>query len=155
MRQIVLSTAMLLCMAASAAAQKQQWTDVVYVPGSWQARKLAPPAGKDTLALVMRVDYFANGSRWRAEIRRTTDGVDFAEPVIVLGDKQNVQVMTPLGATPLEQHALNNDSLVRAAIVFDANGKRVGAASGTIVERDAGGTVRRVAFRRAALAAVF
>src|SRR5687767_8023543 len=102
---------MLLC-AAEASAQKVQWTDMVYVPGRWQAGQVVAPAGKDTLALVMRVDYFARTPRWRVEIRKTTDGVSFADPVTILGEKQKALVVTPLGTTPLDQHALGKDPMI-------------------------------------------
>ena len=138
----------LLC-AADAAAQKLQWTDMIYVPGRWQAGKVVAPAGKDTLALVMRVDYFARKPRWRAEIRRTLDGASFGEPTIVLGDKQKALVVTPLGTTPLAQHALGKDPLILGAVVFDAQGNRTGTANGA--QRDA----TRVAFRRTARTPMF
>ncbi|MEX2282768.1 MAG: hypothetical protein WEE89_09825 [Gemmatimonadota bacterium] len=148
-KRMIMAAALLALAATDAAtAQKLQWSDVVYVPGRWQNRQLIAPAGKDTLALVMRVDYFANAPRWRAEIRRSTDGVDFGEPTLLLGDKKAVQVVTAVGATPLEQHVLASDSLVRAAIIFDAAGKRTGPASGAMVERAANGSVLRVTYRR-------
>jgi hypothetical protein len=145
---------LLLCTLAPAArAQKTQWSDAVYVPGRWQAGRLVAqrtsnPA-TDTLALVMRVDYFAKAPRWRAEVRRTADGQAFGDPQVLLGNGADVQVVTPLGATPLARHALNNDPLVRAALaVFDANGRLRGAANGRVVERSADGAVGRVVFRR-------
>lgn len=121
---------------------------MVYVPGRWQGGRIVAPAGRDTLALVMRVDYFANAPRWRAELRKSGDGVDFGEPVILVGEKQKASVLTAVGATALEQHVLGRDTLIRSAVIFDANGKRTGAAQGAIVERDASGAVTRVAFRR-------
>ena len=42
--------------------------------------------------------------------------------------------MTPVGTTPLDQHAMGKDPLVRAALVFDANGARVGPANGVIAD---------------------
>lgn len=155
-----LIAATLLAAAAGVAhAQKLQWADVVYVPGAWQALRLVPRAttntATDTLALVMRVDYFANAPRWRAEIRRSSDGANFGDPTVLLGERTSVSVVTQLGATPLDQHALGRDSLVRAAIVFDANGQRTGAANGRIVDRAANGAVQRVAFRRSQRTATF
>ena len=139
----------LLLFAADASAQKVQWTDMVYVPGRWQAGQIVAPAGKDTLALVMRVDYFARTPRWRAEIRRTKDGNTFADPVTILGEKQKALVVTPVGTTPLDQHAMGKDPLVRAALVFDAKGARVGPANGVIAD------ATRVAFRRTAKTPTF
>jgi hypothetical protein len=138
-----LTVALLLCAAdASAQSQKVQWTDMVYVPGRWQTGQIVAPAGKDTLALVMRIDYFAREPRWRMEVRRTTNGATFTDPVTILGDKQKALVVTPLGTTPLDKHALGKDTLILAALVFDQKGNRTGAANGVIKD------TRRVAFRR-------
>lgn len=143
-------------MAAPAAAQqKQQWTDVIYVPGRWQSGTVVAPAAPDTLALVMRIEYFSKAPRWRAEVQRTTDGVNFSEPVVVIGDKQNALVVTPVGTTPLAQHALGRDPLGLALVVFDAAGKRTGVASGAFVDKDASGATTRIGFRRTARAATF
>ena len=144
-----LGVVLLLAADASAQTQKVQWTDMVYVPGRWQAGQLVAPAGQDTLALVMRIDYFARVPRWRMEIRSTKDGATFGDPVTILGDKQKALVVTQLGTTPLDQHALGKDALVRAALVFDANGNRTGSANGVV--RDA----TRVAFRRSARTPTF
>jgi hypothetical protein len=150
---------LLAALAPAARAQRSQWSDAVYVPGRWQAGRLVPVRtanqATDTLALVMRVDYFANPPRWRAEIRRTADGQNFGDPQVVLGDRATVQVVTALGATPLASHALNGDSLVRAALVVDASGRPQGAANGRVVDRAADGSVRRVVFRRTQRSATF
>lgn len=138
--------------AAPAAAQKAQWTDVVYVPGHWAGGRLVQPAARaaaDSLALVMSVRYFSSPPRWRAEISRTTDGRTMGTPAILIGEGARALVVTPVGSTPLEQHALGKDALVRAAVVFDSAGRRVGPASGRIVERAAGGRPGRVVYRRA------
>jgi hypothetical protein len=61
-----------------------------------------------------------------------------------------------VGATPLAQHALGHDALVLAATqVFDAAGRRRGAAAGRIVERASSGMVARVVFRRPNRGAAF
>jgi len=130
-----------------AAAQLAQWTDVVYVPGFWSAGRIV--ARPDSLALVMRVDYFASAPRWRAEVRRTADGLTFGTPDILMGSGAAGLVVTPLGTTPLEQHALGRDPLVRAVVVFDAGGRRTGPAAGQITDRGAGGAITRVVYRRA------
>lgn len=152
--------AALLAAPAAAQGQRLQWSDAVYVPGRWQGGRLLRLAttnpATDTLALVMRVDYFASPPRWRAEVRRSPDGTAFGEPEVIIGSGATAHVATPLGATPLEQHALARDSLVRAALaVLDAQGRRQGAASGRIVERASSGGVFRVAFRRTARTAQF
>jgi len=133
--------------AASAAAQKAEWTDVVYVPGRWVAGHVVPQA--DSLALVMRVDYFSAPPKWRAEARRTADGQTMGPADIIVGSGRQAVVVTQLGTTPLEQHVLGRDPLVRALVVFDAAGRRGGAAGGRITERAADGSILRVVFRRA------
>jgi len=130
-----------------ALAQRAQWTDVVYVPGQWSAGRVVPRA--DSLALVMRVDYFSAPPRWRAEVRRTADGQTLGTPEILVGSGEQALVVTQLGTTPLDQHALGRDPLVRALVVFDAGGRRTGAAGGRITDRAADGKVTRVVFRRA------
>jgi hypothetical protein len=144
--------------AAEAVAQKAQWTDVVYVPGYWAAGRLVQPAAgrhTDSLALVMSIVYYASPPRWRAEISRTTDGRTMGAPTVLIGEGARALVVTPVGTTPLEQHALGKDALVRAAVVFDATGHRQGPAGGRIVERLASGAVGRVVYRRAERSANF
>ena len=130
-----------------ALAQRSQWTDVVYVPGRWVAGRIVPQP--DSLALVMRVDYFSAPPRWRAEIRRTSDGQTMGAPQILVGSGAAAQVVTQVGTTPLDQHALGRDPLVRALVVFDHAGRRQGAAGGRIAERGPDGQVARVVYRRA------
>jgi hypothetical protein len=127
-------------------AQRTQWTDVVYVPGHWSAGHIVPRP--DSLALVMRVDYFSAPPRWRAEIRRTSDGQTMGNPEILVGSGAQAVVVTQLGTTPLDQHALGRDPQVRALVVFDQAGRRKGLASGRIAERAADGTALRVVYRR-------
>jgi hypothetical protein len=139
---------------APAAAQKAQWTDVVYVPGRWAGGRLVAGTSSnpktDSLALVMRVDYFSRPPRWRAEIRRSGDGQTMGAPDVLVGDGAQVVVITALGSTPFEQHALGKDPLVRAVVaVLDATGRRQGPSSGRLAERAANGTVGRIVFRRA------
>ena len=130
-----------------AAAQQAQWTDVVYVPGFWSAGRIAPRP--DSLALLMRVAYFSAPPQWRAEIQRTADGRTFGSPEILVGSGTQAVVVTALGTTPLEQHALGKDPLVRVLVVFDQGGRRKGPAEGRITDRSADGAVARVVYRRA------
>lgn len=151
-RLIVAFGVQLTAFSAVAAAQKSQWTDMVYVPGRWVAgrlvRQAARDAATDSLALLMRVDYFADPPRWRAELRRSSDGQTFGDPQVLLGNAASVLVVTPVGTTPLDAHEAGRDSLVRAAAaIMGSSGRRSGATSGRIVER-AAGVVRRVVFRR-------
>jgi len=151
-RQVLLAALLAAGTAAAAAAQKAEWTDVVYVPGRWAAGKLASrrttDPQTDSLALVMRVDYFSAPPKWRAEIRRTADGQTMGDPDILIGEGTRAVVVTALGATPLEQHALGQDPLVRAAVVFDRNGRAPGPDAGRLVSRAPDGSVTRVVFRR-------
>jgi len=128
-------------------AQRAQWTDVVYVPGRWTAGHVVPQP--DSLALVMRVDYFSAPPRWRAEVRRTSDGQTMGAPEILVGSGDQAVVVTQLGTTPLDQHVLGRDPQVRALVVFDGAGRRKGVSSGQITERTADGKIARVVFRRA------
>jgi len=145
--------ALAAALPAPAAAQKAQWTDAVYVPGYWSAGRIAPRP--DSLAMVMRVDYFSAPPRWRAEIQRTTDGRTLGNPEILVGSGTAAVVVTPLGTTPLDQHALGRDPLVRALVVFDQGGRRKGPAAGRITERGADGATLRVVYRRPARSAEF
>jgi len=129
-----------------ALAQRAQWTDVVYVPGRWSAGRIV--AQPESLALVMRVDYFSAPPRWRAEVRRTGDGQTMGAPEVLVGSGEQAVVVTQLGTTPLEQHILGRDPQVRALVVFDAAGRRKGPANGRITDRTADGKVARVVFRR-------
>jgi hypothetical protein len=122
------------------------------VPGRWVAGRLVAArtanGATDTLALVMRVDYFAKAPRFRMEVRRSSDGQSFGDPQVLLGNGADVQVVTALGATPLARHALNNDTLVLAAVAVVPGGRLAGVANGRAVERATGGMVGRVVFRR-------
>lgn len=155
MRRTLAASALLLAALAPgrAAAQRAQWSDAVYVPGRWQAGRLVRGSTRngatDSLALVMRVDYFSNPPRWRAEVRRSHDGATFGAPDILIGNGATVQVVTQLGATPFAQHALSRDTLVRSAVAaVDQGGRRRGVANGRIAEKLPSGVVGRVVFRR-------
>ena len=152
-RSVALAALALLALGIPRAeAQKAQWSDAVYLPGRWQAGRLVGShtnnAATDTLALVMRVDYFAKAPRFRMEVRRSADGQTFGDPTVLLGNGADVQVVTSLGATPLARHALANDTLVRAALAVANGGRLQGPANGRVVERAADGSVGRVVFRR-------
>jgi len=145
-RALLLVAACAAGAAGNAWAQRAQWTDVVYIPGRWAGGRVV--AQPDSMAMVMRIDYFSAPPKWRAEIRRTGDGRTLGEPDILIGQGRRAVVVTPLGATPLEQHALARDPLVTAAVIFDQGGRRAGPASGRITERSADGRVSRIVFRR-------
>ncbi len=149
-RRTVVTLLMLVALAGTARAQQSQWSDAVYVPGRWVGGHIAT-APAESLALLARVDYFSKPPKWRAEIRRSANGQSFADqPDVLIGEARSVVVLTQIGSTPLDQHALGRDSLARAvAAAFDATGRRGGAASGRIVQRDARSAIARVIYRRA------
>ncbi len=151
-RTLLGALALFVSLVPVARAQKTAWSDAVYVPGRWTAGRLvAAPTSNgatDALALVMRVDYFAKAPRFRMEVRRSADGQTFGDAQVLLGNGADVQVVTALGATPLARHALNTDTLVRAAIAVVSGGRLQGTANGRAVERMADGSVGRVVFRR-------
>ncbi len=143
----------LLALAAgSLRAQQTQWSDAVYLPGKWvNGRVTQSAAWADSLALVARIDYFLHAPKWRAEIRRSTNGQTFADqPDVIINDGSRVVVVTQVGSAPFAEHALARDPVATAAVaVLDPQGRRRGAASGRITERATGGAVARVVFRRA------
>jgi|GEM_PF-4579013 len=158
-RAALVGALVLAALAPAAEAQKAQWSDAVYVPGRWTAgRFVAAPTSNgntDALALVMRVDYFTKAPRLRMEVRRSADGQTFGAPQVLLGNGADVQVVTAVGATPLARHALNNDTLVRAALAAASGGRLQGAANGRLVERLGDGSVGRVVFRRSVRSPAF
>ncbi|HEU4560294.1 MAG TPA: adenylate/guanylate cyclase domain-containing protein [Longimicrobium sp.] len=158
----VVAGALLLALAAQPAlAQgKQRWTDRVYQPGRWQAGQLAPWATtnpqSDTMALVAQVEGFARAPGWRAEIRRVGADQRLSEPLVLVGERNRVVVVTGVGSTPLERHAAKDDALVKAVVAqFDAAGAVRQPGAGRIVQRGTDRTVARVLVRRPAVNAEF
>jgi adenylate cyclase len=139
-------------LAAPLAAQSgpARWTDWVYQPGHWRAAELVPHAtvnaDTDSLALLARVDVYARAPRWRAEVRAVVAGRTSGETIVVIGDGARAVVLTPLGSTPLAEHAAGRDPAVAAIVAsFDATGTpRFG--EGRHAQRE-GGQVARVIVR--------
>jgi hypothetical protein len=133
---------LLLGIAAFAASDvtaqtEARWTDLVFQPDSGD------------LALVATVDVYSAPPRWRAEVRVVEGGVLADDPVILLAEGETVQVLTPLGATPLAEHAAGGDSLVRSvANRFDEFGRPRGPGSGRIVETGPSGAAGWILIRR-------
>ncbi|HSU15744.1 adenylate/guanylate cyclase domain-containing protein [Longimicrobium sp.] len=154
--------ALLLALAPhDAAAQgKQRWTDRVYQPGRWQrgqlvAMSVTNPAAADSLALVAQVEGYAKAPRWRAEVRRVGANGQLGEPLVLVAERNRVQVVTGVAAAPLEQNAAKDDPLVQAVVAqFDAAGALRQPGAGRIVQR-AAGKVARVMVRRPALQSDF
>jgi adenylate cyclase len=158
----VAAGALLLALAAhpALAQGKQRWTDRVYQPGRWQAGQLAPWATtnpqSDTMALVAQVEGFARAPNWRAEIRRVGADQRLSEPLVLVGERNRVVVVTGVGSTELARHAANQDALVQAVVAqFDAAGAVKQPGAGRIVQRGPGRTVARVLVRRPAVQADF
>lgn len=150
--------ALLLALAPhqASAQAKQRWTDRVYQPGRWQRGQLVAlsvgnPASADSLALVAQVDGYAKAPRWRAEVRRVGGDGRLGEPLVLIGERTRVVVVTGVAAAPLEQNAAKDDPLVQAVVAqFDAAGALKQPGAGRIVQR-AAGKVARVLVRHPAL----
>jgi len=140
----------------AAAQAKQRWTDRVYQPGRWRAGQLAPWATtnpqSDTLALVAQVDGYSKAPRWRAEIRRIGADQRLSEPLVLVGERGRVVVVTGVASAELAQHAAHADPLVQAVVAqFDAAGAVKQPGAGRIVQRAANRKVTRVIVRRPSL----
>jgi adenylate cyclase len=154
--------ALLLALAPNPAnaQDKLRWTDRVYQPGRWQRGQLTPlsvtnPAAADSLALVAQVEGYAKAPRWRAELRRVGANGQLGEPLVLVAERNHVQVLTGVAAAPLEQNAAKDDPLVQAVVAqFDDAGALRQPGAGRIVQR-AAGKVARVVVRRPALQADF
>ncbi len=136
------------------AQTEARWTDLVFQPGTYEEAQFVPRAvsvaDSGSLALVAAVDVYSAPPRWRAEVRVVEGGVRLADdPVILLAEGETVQVLTPLGATPLAEHAAGGDPLVRSvANRFDELGRSRGPESGRIVETGPSGAAGWVLIRR-------
>ncbi len=140
----------------AAAQAKQRWTDQVYQPGRWRAGQLAPWATtnpqSDTMALVAQVTGFAKAPRWRAEIRRVGADQRLSEPLVLVGERARVVVLTGVASAELAQHAAHDDPLVQAVVAqFDAAGAVRQPGAGRIVQRAPDRRVVRVMVRRPAV----
>jgi adenylate cyclase len=153
----VLLTAPLDAQTAAPAAQapaRARWTDWVYRPGRWNGTTLAPLATRnpntDSLALIARVEAYSAPPRWRLEFVRTTDGINFSSPLVVIGGGAPPVVLTDLGSTPIREHAAWEDPAVRQAVEeFGANGRITRTAPARVVRTGTGGVVELVVLRRA------
>jgi hypothetical protein len=144
----------------AAAQEKQRWTDRVYQPGRWANGRLAPVTTtnpqSDSMALVAQVEGFAKAPKWRAEIQRVGADQRLGEPLVLVGERNRVWVVTGVGATELARHAAKDDPFVQAVVAqFDAAGAVRQPGAGRIVQRAADRSVARVWLRRPALRADF
>ncbi len=155
-----LAMALLLAAQPLAAQAKARWSDRIYQPGRWQAGRVVEwattNAATDTLALVAQVEGYAKAPRWRAEVRPVVAGQPTAAPLVLVGDRGRVVVMTGVSATPLAQHRMAQDPLVRAVVArFDPQGNPRARGPARLVERGADRRVTRVTVRTPAVRAEF
>lgn len=146
----------LLTPGAGEAQERARWTDRIYVPGSWDGGQVVPPQGEsDALALVATVEGYADPPRWRLELRRVTASGGLEEPEIVVGEGQEAWVLTALGSTSLEEHALAEDALMEFAMgtLMPSGAPHPPQASALTQTRD--GTTVRTAQRQPAVRAEF
>jgi adenylate cyclase len=147
-------------LAAQQPAQGQaRWTDWVYRPGAWQGGRLVEYATRDTrtdsLALVARVDIYAQPPRWRAEFRRVVRPDSMAEPLVLVGDDDRAVVLTALGTTGLNEHAAGQDPVVRAVVTRIRAGRPVPPGPARITETATSGHLALVIQRNPAARAEF
>jgi adenylate cyclase len=138
------------------AQDRLRWSDRIYVPGEWQDGILrlrpAPELNTDSLALVALAEGFAAPPRWRIEFQVVEGGTELAEPDVLVGESDRAWVITALGSTPLEEHALAEDELLRfiLATVVERLDQGTGEGVAWIAEEEDDGVIR--ALRRQALA---
>jgi adenylate cyclase len=146
--------------AQTQAPTRARWTDWVYRPGRWNGTTLVPLSttnqGTDSLALIAKIEGYSLPPRWRLEIVRTSNGVTFDPPVVVVGGGGQPVVLTELGSTPLAEHAAAEDSVVRNAIEsFRPDGRAFPPAPARVAKAGARGIVELVTLRRAVARADF
>lgn len=125
------------------AAERARWTEWLYRPGAWHGSQLVTAAtndpATDSLALLAKADVYSKPPRWRMEVRRVEGGVVASEPTVLVGERGRVVVLTPLGSTPLAEHAAGRDPVVKKLLeAFDTMGEPVGSEERRTVERLAG-----------------
>jgi adenylate cyclase len=151
--------ALLPVLSAPSTVQAQdrlRWSDRIYVPGEWQDGILrlrpAPELNTDSLALVALAEGFAAPPRWRIEFQVVEGGTELTNPEVLVGENDRAWVITVLGTTPLEEHALAEDELLRFIVATVVEGLDQGTGEGVvwIAEEENDGVIR--ALRRQALA---
>ncbi len=153
----------LLAPTPGAAQQKARWTDLYYRPGAWNGAQLTghrtTNRDTDTLALAALVEVYSAPPRWRAEVVRVRSATTLdSEPLVLVMDGSQVQVLTGMGSTPLSEHAAGDDSLVAAVVSqIRSSGGRVDTTPGTrrLVDAAPSGVVQWVVLRRPAARAEF
>jgi adenylate cyclase len=140
-------------------APRERWTDWVYTPGSWQGARLVGRTtsneATDSLALVARVDFFAQAPRLRAEFRRVVHPDSLDAPMVLIVDGERSVVLTRLGSTALAEHAAASDPMVQAVLRRIRQARPAPPGPARIAELGAGGAVEWVILRRPAARAEF
>jgi adenylate cyclase len=140
-------------------APRARWTDWVYAPGMWQGARLVERATRneatDSLALVARVDVFAQAPRLRAEFRRVVHPDSLDAPVVLIVDGDRSTVLTQLGSTALAEHAAASDPVVQAVLRRIRQARPVPPGPVRMVQVADGGAVEYVIVRRPAARADF
>ncbi len=145
---------------AAQQAQKIHWTDWVYQPGTWHGDRFAPlqtrDQATDALGLIARVECYARPPKWRAEVRHVVAGDSLGDTVVLVGNGNDVVVLTPLGSTPLANHEAAKDPVVQALVGrMNAQGRPDPAPPTRVVKSGSGGVVAQVVLRKNAARADF
>lgn len=107
---------------------RARWIDWIYRPGAWQGGSVSAYTTRDpatdSLALVARADAYSLPPRWRVELRKIRGDGDLGDPIVLVGEKDEVVVLTALGATALHEHTAADDTVVQAVVRrFDDQGR--------------------------------
>ena len=134
-------------------AERSRWVDRVYVPGSWVEGRLISTgtSPSDSLALVAVVDGYADPPRWRMEVRSVAGDGRLVDVGVLVGEGEGVQVLTQVGSSPLEEHALGQEAMIRFLVSTIPGGTpRFQAQDGPLVQVEEGLPVRIVRRERLA-----
>ena len=124
--------------------ERSRWVDRVYVPG-------IGVSSVDSLTLVAVVDGYAHPPRWRMEVLSVNDDGRLAEGAVLVGDGEVVQVLTLVGSSPLEEHALGQEAMIRFLMGTLPDGTpRFSAGEDFFVQTEEGRNVRMVRRERLA-----
>jgi hypothetical protein len=156
----LIATTLLANPLGAQAPGRTRWTDWVYRPGRWNGTTLVPLSttnqGTDSLALIARVEGYSLPPRWRLEFLRTTNGVTFDAPLVVIGGGAQPVVVTELGSSVLSEHAAWQDPVVRQTVeAFRPDGRIFPPAPARVAKAGTGGVVELVVLRRAVARAQF
>jgi len=130
--------------AQGSSPERSRWVDRVYVPGGGVS-------SADSLALVAVVDGYAHPPRWRMEVWRVSDDGRLAEGAVLVGDGASVQVLTQVGSSPLAEHALGQEAMIRFLVgTLPGGTPRFPGGRDFLVQTEEGRNVRMVRRERLA-----